>query len=128
MDSNSSKFNWQVRAAVLSVFLLGFVAGALALNAYHVWFGPAAQPTRQQQYQRIFDQLSLSEEQKAEVRKIVGETREEIKALRKESEPRVKEIRAQADERFQKVFTPEQWQKFQNLRDALRESEKTSGK
>jgi Spy/CpxP family protein refolding chaperone len=123
--NSSSKFNWQVRVAVLSVFLLGFVAGALALNAYHVWFA-ASPPTKQQRFERIFDQLSLSDAQKTDVQKIVGETREEIQALRKESEPRVKEIRGRADERFQKVFTAEQWQKFLNLRDALRESEKTS--
>lgn len=128
--NSSSKFNWQVRAAVLSVFLLGFAAGALALNAYYVWFAaaPSSQPTRQQRYERIFDQLSLSEEQKTEVKKIVGETREEIQALRKESEPRVKEIRSHADERMQNVFTPEQWQKFQNLRDELRDTEKNSNK
>lgn len=116
-----------MRAAVLSVFLLGFVAGALALNAYHVWFA-ASSPTKQQRYERIFDQLTLSDQQKTEVQKIVGETREEIQALRKESEPRVKEIRGRADERFQKVFTPEQWQEFQTLRDELRESEKHSSK
>ena len=59
MNGNNSKFNWQVRAAVLSVFLLGFAAGALALNAYHVWFGAVSTPppTRQQRYQRIFDDL-----------------------------------------------------------------------
>jgi Spy/CpxP family protein refolding chaperone len=126
MNSNN-KFNWQVRIAVLSVFLLGFVAGGLALNAYHVWFA-ASSPTKQQRFERIFDQLSLSDVQKTDVQKIVGETREEIQALRKESEPRVKEIRGRADERFQKVFTPEQWQRFQNLRDTLRENEKTSNK
>lgn len=126
MNSNN-KFNWQVRVAVLSVFLLGFVAGALALNAYHVWFAASTQ-TKQQRFEQIFDELSLSDQQKTEVQKIVGETREEIKALRKESEPRVKEIRGRADERFQKIFTPEQWQKFQNLRDNLRENEKTSSK
>ncbi|HLM00732.1 MAG TPA: hypothetical protein VK400_06730 [Pyrinomonadaceae bacterium] len=124
-SSSNNKFNWQVRLAALSVFLLGFVAGALALNAYHVWFAASShQQTRQQRYEQIFDQLSLSDGQKAEVQKIVGETRDEIQALRKESEPRVKEIRGRADERFQKVFTTEQWQKFQNLRDTLRESEK----
>lgn len=123
--NSSSKFNWQVRAAVLSVFLLGFVAGALALNAYHVWFA-AAPPTKQQRFERIFDELSLSDAQKSEVQKIVGETREEIQSLRRESEPRVKEIRGRADERFQKVFNAEQWQKFQTLRDELKENEKNS--
>jgi Spy/CpxP family protein refolding chaperone len=128
MNTSSSKFNWQVRVAALSIFLLGFVAGALALNAYHVYFGATSPPNRQQRYQRIFDQLSLDEQQKTEVQRIVGETREEVQALRKEGEPRMKEIRARASEKFQKVFTPEQWEKFQQLRNEMYESEKSGKK
>lgn len=124
MNGNSSKFNWQVRVAALSVFLLGFVAGALALNAYHVWFGAASRLTKQQRYEQIFDQLSLNEQQKAEVQKIVGETREEVQNLRKESEPKMKDIRARASEKFQKVFTPDQWEKFQKLRNEMGEVKK----
>jgi Spy/CpxP family protein refolding chaperone len=122
--NSSSKFNWQVRLAALSIFLLGFIAGALALNAYHVWLEPASVPNRQQRYERIFDQLSLNDRQRAEVQRIVGETREEIQTMRRENEPRMKEIRSRASEKFQKVFTPEQWEKFQRLRNEMYESEK----
>lgn len=124
MNGNNSKFNWQVRLAALSIFLLGFVAGALALNAYHVWFSASQGLTRQQRYERIFDQLSLTDEQKTEVQKIVGETREEVQALRKENEPRMKEIRSRTSEKFQKALNPEQWEKFQKLRNEMYESEK----
>lgn len=124
MNGNNSKFNWQVRLAALSVFLLGFVAGALALNAYHVWLSPAAKMTKQQRYEQIFEQLSLSEQQKTEVQRIVSETREEVQAFRKESEPRMKEIRGRSSEKFQKVLTPEQWEKFQKLRSEMNEADK----
>lgn len=110
--------------AALSIFFLGFVAGALALNAYHVWYGASSELTKQQRYQRIFNQLSLSDEQNAEVQKIVGETREEVQSLRKENEPRMKEIRARTSEKLQKILSPEQWEKFQKLRNEMYEAER----
>jgi TRAP-type C4-dicarboxylate transport system, periplasmic component len=124
MNVDSNKFNWQVRLAALGIFLLGFVAGALALNAYHVWFGASQPLTREQRYERIFEQLSLSEEQKTEVQKIVAETREDVHNLRKETEPRMKEIRSRTSEKLQKVLTPEQWEKFQKLRNEMKEEQK----
>lgn len=123
MDNNS-KFNWQVRTAALSIFFLGFVAGVLALNVYHVWFGAAAQPTKQQQYQKVFDQLSLSEQQKAEIQQIVGNMRNDIQNVKKESEPKFQEIRDRCDKQFQKTMTPEQWENFQRLRNEIRERDK----
>lgn len=123
MDNNS-KFNWQVRTAALSIFFLGFVAGALALNAYHVWFGAASQTTKQQRYERIFDDLSLSDTQKAEIQQIVGDMRSDIQNVKKESEPKFQEIRGRSDQRFQRIMTPEQWANFQRLRNELREKEK----
>jgi Spy/CpxP family protein refolding chaperone len=114
MDKEN-KFNWKVRIATLSIFLLGFVAGALALNAYHVWFNPAASNTRQQRFERVLDQVQLSDQQKAEVQKIMSDAREEFKNL--PPNPQVDDIRNRADEKLKKVFTPEQWDKFQQIRN-----------
>jgi hypothetical protein len=127
--NRESKFNWQVRVAALSIFLLGLVAGALALNAYHVWFGASSgATTKQQRFDRIFDQVQLSDPQKIEVQKVMNETREEFQNLKKEQDPQVQAIRARADEKFKGIFTPEQWEKFQNLRKDFRESEKNNSK
>lgn len=115
---------WQIRLATLSIFLLGLVAGAFALHSYYLWFGAAKQATKQEKYEEAFNQLGLNDTQKAEVQRIVGETREKLLRLRQESEPRVQEIRAQADENLQKVLTPEQWQKFQQEREKIRQPEK----
>lgn len=128
---NDNKFNWQIRTAALSIFVLGFVGGALALNAYQIWFGAASSPrTKSERFERIFDRLELSDAQKADVQKIVGETREEIQTLKKERDSRVQEIRGRSDERFKQVFDDEQWAKFQRLREELRQNEKNdnSGK
>jgi Spy/CpxP family protein refolding chaperone len=124
MDSDK-KGIWQIRLATLSIFVLGFVAGAFALHSYHLWTSAAKPPTKQERYEEVFNQLGLSENQKADVRKIVGETRDKLQKLRQESDPRVQEIRAQHDEQLQKVLTPEQWQSFQQEREKIRQTEKT---
>ena len=122
---SDSKFNWQIRTAALSIFFLGFLGGALALNAYQAWFGGASSSgTKSQRFERIFDQLELTEAQKTDVQKIIGETREEIKTLRKERDQHVQQIRARSDERFKEIFNAEQWAKFQRLLDEFRQSEK----
>lgn len=122
---SDSKFNWQIRTAALSVFFLGFLGGALALNAYQVWFGAASsQGTKSERFERIFNELELNDAQKSDVSKIVGETREEIQNLKKERDARVREIRGRSDERFKRVFTNEQWTEFQSLRDEFRQNEK----
>lgn len=119
-----SKSKWQLRIATLTVFILGLVAGAFALNAYHLWFGASKQPTKREKYEEAFNRLGLNETQKAEVQKTVNETREKVQNLRQESEPRLQEIRNQHDEKLQKILTPEQWQEFQKEREKIRESEK----
>jgi Spy/CpxP family protein refolding chaperone len=119
-----SKSKWQIRLATLSIFFLGFIAGAFALNSYYLWFGAAKEPTKQEKYEEAFNKLGLNASQKTEVQKIFGETRDNIQKMRQETDPRLQEIRAQNDEKLLKVLTPEQWQKFQQEREKIREAEK----
>ncbi|MDQ2921546.1 MAG: hypothetical protein M3R52_08055 [Acidobacteriota bacterium] len=116
----TNKNKWQVRVAAIVIFVLGFAAGALALNAYKRWERTGAEVLRQNRFEQMLDNLQLSADQKAQVHQILGDTREQLQSLRKESEPRVGEIRRQADERLQKVLTPEQWKQFQQERDKMR--------
>ena len=124
MMNIESKSKWQIRFATLGIFVLGFVAGAFALNAYYLWFGAAKAPTKQEKYEEAFKSLGLNDSQKAEVQKIVGETREKIQNIRQETDPRIVEIRTSNDEKLQKVLSAEQWQKFQQEREKIRESER----
>ena len=120
------KSKWQIRLATLSIFLLGFLAGAFALNAYHLWFSGGRQSSRQERFQDVFNDLGLNENQKTQVQQMFADMREKTNKLRQESEPRFQEIRAQNDEQLQKILTPEQWQKFQQERDKIRQSDKDS--
>lgn len=119
MNKNNSN-RWQVRAAAVLIFVLGFVAGALALSAYRAWSRGSAQVSRQDRFEQMSERLKLNGDQKTQVQKILADSREQLQSLRKESEPRVTEIRRQADEHLQKVLTPEQWQQFQQMRDEMR--------
>ena len=111
-----SKNRWQVRGAALIIFVLGFAAGILALNVYRY----VAIADRRDRFEQMADRLQLNDDQKTKVQQIFSDTREQLRALRRESEPKVDEIRRQADGRLQTVLTPEQWQKFQTVRDEMR--------
>jgi Spy/CpxP family protein refolding chaperone len=115
----TSKSKWQVRIAAILIFVLGFAAGALALNVYQRWARTSAQANRQE-FDQMLDRLQLNSDQKTQVHQIFSDTRQQLQALRKESDPRVTEIRRQTDERLQKVLTPEQWKQFQQMRDERR--------
>lgn len=116
----TSKSKWQVRIAAILIFVLGFAAGALALNGYRRWERTRAQANRQG-FDQMLDRLQLNSDQKAQVHQIFSETRQQLQALRKESDPRVTEIRQHTDERLQKVLTPDQWKQFQQMRDERRD-------
>jgi Spy/CpxP family protein refolding chaperone len=121
MDSNPRN-RWQVRLAVLTVFVVGFVAGVLALNIYrgHQW-----QPSRASGrggFEQMLDKLNLSAEQRTQVGEIFDDARAELTQLRRESGPRFREVRERTDERLQSVLTAEQWQEFRQLTSESRRS------
>ena len=111
--NNVAKNRWQVRIAAVIIFVLGFTAGILALNVYR----GLARGGQGNRIDELAERLQLSAEQKTKVQEIFSDTREQLRAARQEMEPRMAEIRRQADGRLQTVLTPEQWEKFQRLRD-----------
>jgi Spy/CpxP family protein refolding chaperone len=115
-----NKSKWQVRIAALLIFVLGFAAGALALNGYKRWSRSGAEASRQDRFEKMLDSLQLNADQRTQVHQILGETRQQLQTLRKESEPRFEEIRRQTDDRLQKVLTPDQWKQFQQEREKMR--------
>ena len=113
--NNVTKNRWQVRVAAAIIFVLGFTAGILALNVYRSWARTGGGPGGRMD--ELSERLELNADQKAKMQEILGDTREQLRAVRQEMEPRMTEIRRQADGRLQTVLTPEQWQKFQKLRE-----------
>jgi Spy/CpxP family protein refolding chaperone len=123
--NTENKSKWQIRAATLSIFLLGALAGAFALNAYNLWFGAPPRPlSRAERLQKLAKQLDMNEAQTTQVQQIFGETREKIKALREEDEPTLQTLRGDMDGKLQKVLSEDQWQEFLKIRKAKKEEEK----
>jgi Spy/CpxP family protein refolding chaperone len=123
MDT-ASRNRWQVRIAAMIIFVLGFAAGILALNVYRGFARPRDPADR---FEQMAERLQLTADQKTKVQEIFADTREQLRAVRRESEPKMNEIRRQADGRLQTVLTPEQWQKFQKVREEIRQRRGSRG-
>ena len=110
--NSPTKSKWQLRAAAVLIFLLGVAAGTLAPLAYRGWVRGGGPHRRGDRFEQMLERLELNDGQKAQVKQILGETREQFRALRRETGPREQEIRRRTDERLRQVLTPEQWEKF----------------
>ena len=117
--NNVARNKWQARGFAVVIFILGFTSGILALNAYH-WVRARRPAAASDRIEQLATRLQLNADQKTKVQQIFGDTRQQLEGLRKESEPRVNDIRQQTDQKLQQVLTPDQWKKFQQLRDEMR--------
>lgn len=129
MSMNSVLRNkWQVRVAALGIFVLGFAAGALALNAYRGWARGGGRGGGRDFESKLFDRLELKGEQRRQAEEILSDARRQMDGLRRENEPRFAEIRRQSDERLRQVLTPEQWQQFQQMKEEARGKRRGRGR
>jgi Spy/CpxP family protein refolding chaperone len=105
---------WQVRLAVLTLFVVGFIAGALAMNIYR---GRQLSPRAGGRggFERMIEKLNLTQEQRTQVGDIFEDARKQLAELRSASEPKFREVRKNTDERLQAVLTPEQWEEFKQM-------------
>jgi hypothetical protein len=117
---NNSKRKWQIRFAVLAIFLFGALAGALAFNVYESKLGGSSRERRRDRFDEMVQRLNLSTEQKTKVDQIMGEARANYLQLRKESEPKYEDIRKQTDSQLEAVLSPEQWQKWRQMTEEMR--------
>jgi periplasmic protein CpxP/Spy len=106
-----NKSKWNLRIAVLAIFALGFVAGALSLNIYRSY-----NFSRRGHFEQMLDRLQLTPEQRTQVEKILSDARTQ---LMDEQRQRMREVREQTDQRLQTVLTPEQWEKFKQMRGEM---------
>jgi Spy/CpxP family protein refolding chaperone len=119
--NSSTKSTWQVRLAVLSIFVVGVIAGALGTNIYREnRLSGSGGGMRGGGFERIIDKLNLSSEQRTQVNAIFEDARARLTELRNESQPRFREVRRQTDERLQSVLTQEQWEQFKQMMDESR--------
>jgi Spy/CpxP family protein refolding chaperone len=110
---------WRVRLAIVAIFLLGFVAGGLAVNLYRQGkgSGPLAKGTGPQHrgggFEAMFKNLNLSDQQKQQVDQILSDTRQRLQEIHRASQPQMDDIKKQTRERLKTVLTEDQWNQFQ---------------
>jgi len=113
---------WQIVGAVLMLFGMGFLAGALSMNMYHRrWANPAA--ARRGAFEQALKQLNLNPDQQTKVDAILADTRNQLRDVRKGESPRVSDIRKSARQRLQSVLTPEQWRQLQETMKRSRDDQ-----
>ena len=138
-----SKTNSQTKARliVVSVFVIGFAAGALALNLYQQLTSSSKkdQPRGTEALVgRMTDRVGLSSEQQEQVKKILDEATDKYKDIRKDMDPAVKPfeprfnaVRQESRDRIRALLTPEQLPKYEQMvldHDKMREQEKERSK
>lgn len=139
-----SKTNSQSKARliVVSVFIIGFAAGALALNLYQNLSRSSSNnmPRNGTEFllKRMNDKVGLSSEQQEQIKKILDETNDKYKDLRSEMEPRIKDfeprfnsVRQESRDRIRALLSPDQLPKYEQMvqdHDKMREQEKEGSK
>ena len=139
-----TKTNSQTKARVLvvSVFVIGFAAGALSLNLSEKLKSSSKNKGPHGTdfiIGRMTERVGLSSEQQEQVKKILDETNEKYRDIRvKDIEPRIKDIeprlnavRQESRDRIRALLTPEQLPKYEQMtieRDKMREQEREKEK
>jgi len=118
---------------LVAVFVLGSVTGAALTGLYRSRASgdrpEARERAMHERFEKMRQQLNLTDQQTTAVRAILDETRNEYRALKTELRPRFEEPRQKARARIRALLTPEQQQKFDAMvvqQDAQHEEEQKS--
>ena len=139
-----SKTNSQTKARliVVSVFVIGFAAGALALNLYQQLSRSSDRNTPRNGAElllkRMNEKVGLASDQQEQIKQILDETADKYKDIRKEMdpvvkpfEPRFNSVRQESRDRIRALLTAEQLPKYEQMvteHDKMREQEKERSK
>ena len=136
-SKNSSQ--QKARMIVVSVFVIGFAAGALSLNLYQRLTSPGSDKVNPRDRTGFFikkmkDKMDLSANQESQIKEILDNTGSKYLEIRKKMEPWMKDfepqfdaVRQQGREEIRAVLTENQIPRFQEMtdeQDRLRQEEK----
>jgi len=138
MQSNNSS-KQKARLIVISVFIIGFAAGALSLNLYQRLTSSGSEKVDPRDRTGVFikkmnDKMKLTADQETRIREILDNTGHKFFELRKKVEPCMKDfdpqfdaVRQQGREEIRTVLTEKQLPAFQEMvdeQDRIRQEEK----
>jgi hypothetical protein len=128
----------KARLIVITVFVIGFAAGALSLNLYQRLTSAASPRNREDRTGMIVHEMNervgLTSDQQTRIREILDGTAKKYNEIRKDMEPRIKDfeprfnaVRQQSRDEIRALLNEKQLPKFEEMvqeRDRLREQEK----
>jgi len=105
---------------LVAVFVLGTITGAALTGLYRSRASGGGKEGRgrvslEQRFERMSQDLNLTDQQATDVRAILDQTRNEYRALRDELRPRFEEPRLKARSRIRALLNADQQQKFDAL-------------
>ena len=136
-SKNSSQ--QKARLIVVSVFVIGFAAGALSLNLYQRLTSSGSEKVDPRDRTGVFikkmnDKMKLTADQETRIREILDNTGHKFFEIRKKMEPCMKDfepqfdaVRQQGREEIRAVLTEKQLPAFQEMvdeQDRIRQEEK----
>ena len=141
MESKSNSQS-KARFIVVSVFVIGFAAGALALNLYQQLTASKGKDGPRNGTEvlirRMNEKVGLSSDQQEQIKKILDETNDKYREIRKDLEPRIKDfeprfngVRQESRDRIRALLTTEQLPKYEQMvteHDKMREQERERSK
>ena len=141
MESKSNSQS-KARVIVVSVFVIGFAAGALALNLYQQLTASKGKDGPRNGTEvlirRMNEKVGLSSDQQDQIKKILDETNDKYREIRKDLEPRIKDfeprfnaVRQESRDRIRGLLTSEQLPKYEQMvteHDKMREQERERSK
>ena len=141
MESKSNSQS-KARVIVVSVFVIGFAAGALALNLYQQLTASKGKDGPRNGTEvlirRMNEKVGLSSDQQEQIKKILDETNDKYREIRKDLEPRIKDfeprfngVRQESRDRIRALLTSEQLPKYEQMvteHDKMREQERERSK
>lgn len=111
----------KIWVVLVAVFLLGAITGAALTGLYRSrasgGFGREGRERgkHEQRFEKMRQELNLTDQQAADVRAILDQTRNDYRSLREELRPRFEEPRLKARARIRALLNAEQQKKFDTL-------------
>jgi len=121
----------QGKLLVAAVFIVGIATGVLSANIYHnrvVESAKAAdnrpqqdrgnpQQRAKQNFERMANYLGLQDQQRADIQRIIEETRNDFRQLREKTDPQFKAIEETSRAKVLTVLNEEQRKKYAEFRE-----------